>query len=536
MPKKKQKPKAKDISAPGRKKRPAGKAKSVSSSGPGRSEQYTEALKKAEDFLDRGKHEEAVIAAGRLLTPRIREKDPTLFLSAARISAFANVNLRNYIQAAETALQALKIDNDLLDFHYILTVSYYGMEEYGLVEVNARRFLELASDQPQDRNWPVMFSEAGSRSDLIYNFLGTALREQDRYEEACQAYEKSYAVNPEYVTAYINHAQLLHGIGDDAGACMVLDRASGRGLKSEEVKMLRKAYMSAPVTHFSPGQTEYNRGDLQKALNKLQAEVRKHPDNWTAHYFIGKIYVQMEDDSAAEEAFLEACNLCQNDVNPLYSLARLYFDSGRQDESLKYLEKIQAADKDFVQAHRLTGDINFQSGKYREACDAYVNFVMRMPDDPEVWINLGDSHFKLEEFEQAKQCYEKVIEIDSACSLAYRNLAVCETRLNNFENAYRVLTDYLELAGEDYNLIVMAAEIAANLQKFDEAIKYGERALEINPHSPQLLTLLGDCYYSGGFLVSAKMSFEQALKIDPNFDPARQRILQINEIQDARKR
>ncbi|HDS01897.1 MAG TPA: hypothetical protein ENO07_07730, partial [candidate division Zixibacteria bacterium] len=97
MPKKKQKPKAKDISAPGRKKRPAGKAKSVSSSGPGRSEQYTEALKKAEDFLDRGKHEEAVIAAGRLLTPRIREKDPTLFLSAARISAFANVNLRNYI-------------------------------------------------------------------------------------------------------------------------------------------------------------------------------------------------------------------------------------------------------------------------------------------------------------------------------------------------------------------------------------------------------------------------------------------------------
>ncbi|HDS02050.1 MAG TPA: tetratricopeptide repeat protein [candidate division Zixibacteria bacterium] len=129
-----------------------------------------------------------------------------------------------------------------------------------------------------------------------------------------------------------------------------------------------------------------------------------------------------------------------------------------------------------------------------------------------------------------------MIEIDSACSLAYRNLAVCETRLNNFENAYRVLTDYLELAGEDYNLIVMAAEIAANLQKFDEAIKYGERALEINPHSPQLLTLLGDCYYSGGFLVSAKMSFEQALKIDPNFDPARQRILQINEIQDARKR
>ncbi|NIT58361.1 MAG: tetratricopeptide repeat protein [Aliifodinibius sp.] len=288
--------------------------------------------------------------------------------------------------------------------------------------------------------------------------------------------------------------------------------------------------------HFRSGQIEYNRGNLQEALNHLQAETRTHPDNWSAYYMIGEIYNLMENESAAEEAFLEAYNICRDDVKLLYSLARLYFDTDRLEESVKYLEIIQSIDRDFIEAYRLRGEINFRLGEYREACDAFTNIAMRNPNDPEVWNNLGNSHFKLEEFEQARQCYEKVIEIDSTYSMAYRNLAVCEIRLNNFENAYGILKEYLELASEDYNMIVMAAEIAINLEKFDEARDYIDKALGINPNSPQLLMLLGDCYYAAGLLESSKIQFEQALQIDPKFNQARQRLMQIIEIQDARKR
>ena len=132
--------------------------------------------------------------------------------------------------------------------------------------------------------------------------------------------------------------------------------------------------------------------------------------------------------------------------------------------------------------------------------------------------------------------YEKVIELDKTNSLAHRNMALCLTRMERYEEAYDILRDYLELAMVDYDLLVVAAQIANHLRKLDEAIGYIEKALGMNPHSVQLLTLLGDCYFAGGFFESAKLGFEQALKIDPNFKPARERLDQVEELLAGKKR
>ncbi len=897
MSKKKKKLKAKDISKSRKTKRAGKKTKSVASPKPSYNKEYNGVLTRAQDFLDKGKNEEAIEEVDQLLTPEIREADLMAFIFASRISAFANANLKNYNQAAETSLQALKLDNNLLDFYYVLTFSYLAMEEYSLAEVYANKFFELASEQSQDWTSPHMMAETRTKTHLVYNFLGIALREQERFNEAGRAYQKSYKANSNYAPAYVNHAKLLHGTGDDSGACRVLDLAAENGIEAEEIKMLRNAYQPKPgvsvcmivkneekmldrclssvkgfadeiivvdtgstdstvqiaeshgakvchheweddfskarnqslqyatkewifildadeelnrddfpllqelmeqekydlvsinvynvgpegtvissflpsirmfrretgayyhgsvhnqlkfdedkyrvvranvrlkhygygldpesmkrkvarskallkkqvaeepdnffahfnlaqlyrgeSTHpdadqckkiikhasvvvenadpykrgqrhlhlmslhqlatayfylddydkaievckkaieyksdfldpiitlghiysrkreldearswfmkyldalekfdeseetdqiillnlrskhiayyglaliseyegkpgeasswfrkcleedpdyldarFRSGRIEYNQGNTQDALNHLKTEVRVKPDNWAAYYIIGEIYTRMKQYDSAEEAYLVAFKNCDDEPNLLYSLARLYFETNRPEEAMKFLDMIREKSSDFIQAYRLAGDISFQFGKYREACAAYTNFVIRKPNDLEAWNNLGNSHFKLEEFEQAKKCYEKVIELDTSYGLAYRNLAVCETRLNNFENAYAILTDYLKLAGDDYNLMVMAAEIAAHLQKFEEAIRYIEKALGLNPNSAQLLTLLGDCYYAGGFLKSAQMGFEQALKVDPNFEPAKERLAQIMDLQTARK-
>ncbi|NIS18251.1 MAG: hypothetical protein GWN00_19690, partial [Aliifodinibius sp.] len=182
-------------------------------------------LQKARDFLDKGKNEKAIEAVDQILTGEVHDEDLMTFLIASRISAFASVNLKNYDKAAETALQALKFRDDIPDFFYILTLSYAGMEELDQAEEYAGKFLALVSRQQHECNIPDMLAETRSKTYLVYNLLGTALREQERYEEAGQAFEKSYNDNPEYAAAYINHAKLLHGLGDDDGACRVFNLA-----------------------------------------------------------------------------------------------------------------------------------------------------------------------------------------------------------------------------------------------------------------------------------------------------------------------
>ncbi len=894
--KKSKKPKAKNIAKPRGRTKP--KKKVSVSPRPSYNEEYNAILVRAQDLLDKGKNQEATEEVESLLTPEIRNQDLTAFIFASRISAFAYANMKRYTSAVEIALETLKLDNNLLDFYYLLSFSYLAMEEYNLAEVYARKYVDLNAEQSQEWGSPQMMAESHTKEYLIHNYLGIALREQSRFAEAEQAYKRSYELNPKYVPAYANHARLLHGRGEDDSACKVLDLAQKECAEVEEIKMLRKAYETGPqvsvcmivkneekmldrclnsvrgfaselivvdtgstdrtveiaenhgakvyhheweddfskarnqslgyatkewifvldadeemvpedfphlqeimaqekynlasvnvynlgpegtaissflpsirmfrreigahyegtvhnqlkfdeekhrvvrinarvkhygygldpesmkrkiersrallikqieenpknyfahfnlaqlyrgetlrpdeeqcqkiiehasvvventdphtrgqrhlhlmslhqlVTayfylqdydkaieycekalkykpdfldpiislghiysqkqdlpearkwftkyleevdrydeskeidqiillnlrskqiayyglgliaerenktaeainhynkclsedpnyldvHFRLGRIKYNMGHLEESIGHLEVETRIRPDNWAAHYILGEIHTRLNNEIQAEESFLMAVNHKDDEPNVLYSLARLYMNTNRPEEALKHLEKLQDTDRDFLEAYRMRGDIHFQFGQYREACASYTNFAVRSGGNVEVWNNLGNAHFKLEEYDQAKKCYEKVIELDKSYSLAYRNLVLCLTRMDQFEEAYQILVDYLALAQDDYDLLLMAAQIANHLQKYDEAIKYTEKALGLNPHSVELLTLLGDCYYAAGFFESAKMGFEQALKINPKFLPARERLNQVEELLAEKRR
>jgi tetratricopeptide (TPR) repeat protein len=897
MPKKKsKKPKAKNIARPKGRTKP--KKKPLPAPKPSYNEEYNAILVSAQELLDRGKNQEAAEKAETLLTPEIRKEDLTAYIFASRICAFAYANMKRYTSATEIALETLKLDNNLLDFYYLLSFSYLAMEEYSLAEVYARKFIELNAEQSQEWSSPQMMAETHTREYLVHNYLGICLREQSRFEEAEQAYKHSYELNPKYVPAYVNHARLLHGRGGDDAARKVLDLAKKKGVDAEEIKMLRQAFEAGPqvsvcmivkneekmldrclnsvrgfanelivvdtgstdrtaeiaesrgakvyhheweddfskarnyslgyatkewifvldadeemvpedfallqevmaqkkydlvsvnvynlgpegttISSFLPsirmfrrstgahyigtvhnqlkfdenkhkavrvnarvkhygygldpesmkrkiersralllkqieeypqnyfahfnlaqlyrgetqrpdnekceniiehasivvdntdpqkrgqrhlhlmslhqlvtayyylqdydkaiehcekaleykpdfldpiitlghiysqkqdlsearkwflkyleevdkydesqetdqiillnlrskqiayyglgliaerennsseaidfynkclvedpnyldvyfrvGRIQYNLGHLEESVKHLEMETRLRPANWAAHYILGEIHTRLNNEIRAEECFLTALSHKDDEANILYALARLYMNTNRPEEALKYLENLENVDREFLEAYRLRGDILFQFGQYREACAAYTNFAVRSGGTVEVWNNLGNSHFKLEEYEQAQKCYEKVIELDKSFSLAYRNLVLCLTRMDQFEKAYGILQDYLKLAGDDYDLLLMAAQIANHLQKFDEAINYIEKALGLNPGSVELLTLLGDCYYAAGFFESAKMGFEQALKINPKFRPARERLDQVEELLADKKR
>ena len=288
-------------------------------------------------------------------------------------------------------------------------------------------------------------------------------------------------------------------------------------------------------SHFRLGRLLYNTGRLDEALEELQKETEKKPSNWAAYYVSGEIYAHQKNFNMAQESYETGLKYAPNDPNLLYSLAKVLRDNGKSAQALDYLNQLMSTKTKLYEFYRLMGDIHFEQGNFSEASSAYTNYAIRFPENCEVWNNLGNAHYKLMEYEQARDCYQKAIEIDNTFSLAYRNLALTHVNMNEPDKALDILEEYMPLAGDDFDLLRLSADLARSAREYDKAVRYYEKCLQFQPESVELITALSDCYRDNGNIESAKMGYQRALQIDPDFEAAKTRLDTINALTAYKK-
>ena len=306
----------------------------------------------------------------------------------------------------------------------------------------------------------------------------------------------------------------------------------------ESIKWFRKTLKFSPDyldSHFRLGRLLYNVGRMNEALEELHKEIARKPSNWAAYYISGEIQAHQKNFKKAQEYFETGLQYAPGDPNLLYSLAKVLRDNNKSEQALEYLDKLADTNTKLYEFYRLMGDIQFEQGNFAEAASAYTNYAIRFPENCEVWNNLGNAHFKLEEFEQARDCYQKAIEIDRSFSLAFRNLAVTQVNLQENEKALEILEEYIPLADDDFDLLRLAADLARNIQNYSKAIKYYEKCLQFQPESVELITALSDCYRDSGNIESARMGYKQALNINPDFKAAKTRLDTIDALSSFKK-
>ena len=87
-------------------------------------------------------------------------------------------------------------------------------------------------------------------------------------------------------------------------------------------------------------QKHLQRGEFRKALDLLETQKKKGPDNMNLNYFFGKIYFQLNDHKKSLFYFRK-CNQI-NSGNPiiLYNIAQVLQGVGKVDEAKKVYEKL----------------------------------------------------------------------------------------------------------------------------------------------------------------------------------------------------
>lgn len=173
---------------------------------------------------------------------------------------------------------------------------------------------------------------------------------------------------------------------------------------------------------------------------KLYEAAVKTTDKWPAYYNLGVVYTEMarkEYRPKAKEALLDKAIHNLNfagfrhptaDVN--YALASAYHLRGERDKALQIYDYALKLDAEQALLHRIFTDkaaLEMEMGRYDEA----IRSLTYSGDDYQTNMNLGLSYLLKENYEGARQYYEKALELKDEDPLAHYSLAVVGARMQN---------------------------------------------------------------------------------------------------------
>ena len=212
------------------------------------------------------------------------------------------------------------------------------------------------------------------------------------------------------------------------------------------------------------------------------------------------------------------------------------------------LEQDQDYDAQFDLAFSYQGE-----GEYQKAIRHYTKAIELNPGEPEAYINraaayastsefdlslrdleaslalnpkaeayhnLGDIHFKQDNYEQAVQDYSMALELDHANTGAYLYRAHALRYLDHFNDAIR---DYEAVLAQDPTnaAAYLGMGIVRKLMgDNDNAIRFFDKALKVDSKDPYIYLNRGGAWFAKGDIDSAERDFGKALELDPQYSYA----------------
>jgi len=249
---------------------------------------------------------------------------------------------------------------------------------------------------------------------------------------------------------------------------------------------------------FRQGYELWNQGQHTESLAAYKKAVQLKPDYIDAWYYLG------------------------------YSLEKL----GRYEQALaNYDEVIRLAPKHPYAWYRRGGLLLTKIHRYDQAVEAYKNFIQIHPTDYEGWYFLGDAFIKLQQYSEAVNSYCQAVlinitnywdwceRVNNLQELQHQQqaLRLCEAIATGLDNMVAItnLSDYERDALHECWYVL--ADCFLGLESYEQAVVICNKALESKPNERLFLYSLGKAQELLQRYEEAIKSYERAIQIQPNF-------------------
>ncbi len=209
----------------------------------------------------------------------------------------------------------------------------------------------------------------------------------------------------------------------------------------------------------------------------------------------------------------------------LHLAAVLCLETGRNDESLAFADRLIAGDVMDADAHLLRGQALREAGRYAEALSAFQHVATLRPADALLHFNLGLLHHRAGAFAASEAAYRSALIADPSSADAWNNLGLLLDDAGRPGEACEAFMKALALAPQASAVHNNFGATLAAQGNYAAAAAAHRRALEIDPRNVAARINLGVAQLEQGALEEARRTFDEALAQGPlNRDAADNRL------------
>jgi tetratricopeptide (TPR) repeat protein len=238
----------------------------------------------------------------------------------------------------------------------------------------------------------------------------------------------------------------------------------------------------------------HNQNKTEEALIYYQKAVELNPFLSEAYNNIAIIYKDMGKYDEAEAAFKKAVKVRPDNMNAMSNLSDLKLS---QDSSSEYREALEFYNK----------------REFSAAKDILLKLLGNKPGSVDLLNSLGIVLFKLEEYKDAAEYFDKVISFNCNIAEAHYNSGVCRQHLMDNAKALEEYKKAIELKPDYVEAFNNLGLIYKNLKNYDEAERCYRQVLKYDPEHCQGIINLGGIKLDTDYFNEALDYFNRAISL-----------------------
>jgi tetratricopeptide (TPR) repeat protein len=164
------------------------------------------------------------------------------------------------------------------------------------------------------------------------------------------------------------------------------------------------------------------RGRHQDAVRLISRSIVISAVRPDAHFDLGYALQQLGRVAEAEAAFCNALTLRPDYPAALATLGSMLLAGGRVEEAIGYFRKLVAAEPDDAAGHFDVASCLRRLGDLQGSLDSLRLAVSLAPEFQSGWNDLGLTYLKLESWDDAEECFRRVLSIEPGSSRAVQQL------------------------------------------------------------------------------------------------------------------
>jgi tetratricopeptide (TPR) repeat protein len=390
-----------------------------------------------------------------------------------------------------------------------------------------------------------------------YLLEASILAKEKKPEEAAAALEKGITANPKALDLYVARAGLadsqkqfevgesflLKGVAQEpknTGLYNQLARhyiTTGQKDKAEEA--LRQNVSLEPNSELPMimlSRFLVSQGRRQEAENTHKDFIKGHTDNYPARFSLAELYQGLRRPHQAEQVLEEIIKMDPDGpkgIKAKNDLARLKVAQGHTVEGETLVNEVLKDNPKDMQAVETKGIIALSKKDGLTAVNSFRLLTQDRPQDPEAWLLLARAHLLNKEESQAREIAKKALEIKPDFLDARKFLYGMFIQTKDYDSAINTIQGYLRFNSQDKFNLTTLGEVYAIKGDEAQARTTFQKIIDLDPKDPQghyQLALLG---LKTKKTDEALKYADKALQVQPNFLPALQ--LEVSIYQDQKQ-